>query len=143
MTAKKQEQPSKIAWASQENSKEVNDTKIDWFSNKNPNKEGDQSKIPWLASTQSPLGLEFNKQSDEEETPPRTLENQNHTESRSRLKAKKIAQNNDDFQKYQDTMVGVQDRLGALNQLESRSNERPQQASFEVTPEHEDNEIEE
>lgn len=62
LTAKKQELPSKIAWASQENSsKEVNDTKIDWFSNKNPNKEADQSKIPWLASTQSPLGLEFNK----------------------------------------------------------------------------------
>jgi len=49
----------------------------------------------------------------------------NHTESRSQLKAKKIAQNDNDFQKYQDTMIGVSDRLGALNELESRSNERP------------------
>lgn len=42
LTAKKQEAPSKIAWASQENSsKAVDDTKIDWFSNKNQNKEAD------------------------------------------------------------------------------------------------------
>lgn len=39
-------------------------------------------------------------------------------------------------------MVGVQERLGALNHLESRSNDRPQQASFEVPPDHDDNEIE-
>lgn len=56
LTAKKQEQPSKIAWVSQETSKDVNESKIDWFSGKNQNKETDQSKIPWLATTQSPLG---------------------------------------------------------------------------------------